>query len=242
MFSIYLPALLAAFVVTLLELTEVAVLVFALSADQATVAHGALGAAVGTAVVGTVALVSGAALLGLPRQELLWASAIVLAGFGAFLFRSTVRSYRRREDALKGRVPPTAPQRTVIQFAGGFTVGAIETTEAVVVLLAITAAGYGATAVVGAVAAGILLVGATLLVHERIRRIKVPWLKLGATSLLFSFALFWAGQAAGIAWPGSDLILIGFFAGGVGIGRAMVEVALRRPRRSPAGPNRGAAG
>jgi len=239
MISVYLPALLVAFVVTLLELTEVVVLVFALSADHNTIAHGALGAVAGTAVVGLAALGSGAALLALPRTYLLWASAIALAGFGVFLFRSTLKSYRRREEALRGSGTPSTGSRRAIQFAGGFSVGAIETTEVVVVLLALTAAGYGVTAVVGAFVAGIVLVAATLLVHERVRRIKVPLLKLGATSMLFSFALFWAGEAAGIAWPGSDLILVGFFAGGVVIVRAGIEVALRRTvrgRRDPSGP------
>ena len=234
MIPIYLPALLVAFVVTLLELTEVVVLVFALSADHQTVTHGALGAVAGVAAIGAAALVSGAALLALPRSYLLWASAVALAGFGVFLFRSTVKSYRRREAALRAGGPPAA-SRVALQFAGGFSVGAIETTEVVVVLLALTAAGYGGNAILGAVAAGILLVVATFLVHDRVRRIKVPLLKLGATAMLFSFALFWAGEAAHVSWPGSDLILVGFFVAGVCIVRAGVEVVLRRTRQTRGG-------
>jgi uncharacterized membrane protein len=62
--------------------------------------------------------------------------------------------------------------------------------------------------VVGAVVAGILLVAIAAVVHERIRRIKVRLLRLGGTSLVLTFAIFWAGEAAGVSWPGSDLILI----------------------------------
>ena len=58
----------------------------------------------------------------------------------------------------------------------------------------------------------VLLVVVAALLHERVRRIKTPLLKLFATSMLFSFAVFWAGEAAGVAWPGADLILIPLFA------------------------------
>jgi Ca2+/H+ antiporter, TMEM165/GDT1 family len=233
----YWPALLVAFLVTLLELTEVVVLVFALSADHHTVSHGAAGAVGGTAVVGAAALAFGAALIALPRSDLLWASAVVLAGFGAFLFRSTVKSYRKREAARASGGAAPAASKVALQFAGGFSVGAVESTEVVVVLLALTAAGYGAMAILGAVSAAALLVVATFLLREKVRRIKVPWLKLGATSMLFSFAVFWAGEAAGFTWPGSDLFLIPLFLAGVALVRGGVEVVLRRgPRAGPPAP------
>ena len=209
MLELYLPALVVAFLITLLELTEVVALVFALSADQASVRPVAWGAVSGTTLVGLIALGFGAVLVAFPHSYLLWASAVVLAGFGLYLFRSTVRSYRRVAEASRPGGPPSLPpRRNLVQFGGGFSVGAVESTEAVIVLIALAAAGYGFSALVGAVAGGIVLVVAAATVHDRIRKIKVPWLKLGGTALLFSFALFWAGEAAGVAWPGGDLILV----------------------------------
>jgi len=205
MLELYLPALVVAFLITLLELTEVVALVFALSADQSSVRPVALGAIGGLAVVGAIALGFSAVLVAFPHAYLLWASAVVLAAFGLFLFRSTLRTYRRARPG-PGAAPP--PRHQVVQFGGGFSVGAVETTEAVIVLLALAAAGYGVSALVGAVAGGLVLVVAAFWVRDRIRRIKVPWLKLGGTALLFSFAVFWAGEAAGVPWPGGDLILI----------------------------------
>jgi len=207
MIDLYVPALIAAVLITTLELTEVVVLVFALGAESSSIRHGAAGAVAGVAVVGGIALGFGAAIVAFPRLYLLWVSAILLAAFGAFLFRSTLKSYRRLA-AQKAGTPPPTPGHSALQFAGGFSVGAVETTEVVVVLIALAAAGYGWSALIGAVAAGIALVIAAFLVHEKIRRIKVPWLKLGATSLLFSFAVFWAGEAVGVAWPGADLFLV----------------------------------
>jgi Ca2+/H+ antiporter, TMEM165/GDT1 family len=228
MLALYGPALIVAFVITLLEMTEVVVLVFALSADHSTIAHGAAGAVSGTTTVALVALAFGALLIAFPREYLLWASALLLTGFGVFLFRSTLRTYRRARAGSAAGTAPAGAGHSAVQFAGGFTVGAIEATEAVVVLIALAAAGYAFSAVVGAVSAGVVLVIATALVHERIRRIKVPLLKLGATSMLFTFAVFWAGEAAGVNWPGSDLFLIPLFVIAIVIVRGALELRIRR--------------
>ena len=233
MYELYGPALLVAFLITLLEMTEVVALVFALSAEHHTLAHGAAGAVSGTAVIALVALGFGALILAFPHPDLLWASAIMLGAFGVFLFRSTLRTYRR---ARAKSSPPSASSsgtRSALQFAGGFSIGAVEATEAVVVLLALAAAGYGFSALVGAVAGGAVLVVATAVVHERIRRIKVPLLKLGATSLLFAFAVFWAGEAAGVAWPGSDLILLPLFVLALLGVRGAIGLALRPAPHAP---------
>ena len=237
MYGLYVPALFVAFLITLLEMTEVVALVFALSAEHHTLAHGAAGAVSGTTVVAVIALGFGALILAFPHVDLLWVSALALLAFGAFLFRSTLRTYRRARASAS--VPPAASSaaRSAIQFAGGFSVGAVAATEAVVVLLALAAAGYGSSALVGAVLGGAVLVAATAVVRERIRRIKVPLLKLGATSLLFAFAIFWAGEAAGLAWPGSDLVLVPLFVLALVGVRGAVEVGLRRTplSRRPSG-------
>lgn len=228
MLAVYVPVVIAALLITVLELTEVVALVFALSADAESVRHGALGAVAGCAVVAVVALGSGAALLALPRDALLWASAVVLYAFGLFLFRSTRKTYRRLRAARLSASPPAPPPHRAVQFAGGFTVGAVESTEVVVVLLALTAAGYGGSAIIGAVVGAVLLVAVALAVGERVRRIKVPWLKLGATSVVLAFAVFWTGEALNRSWPGADLFLIPLvLVAGIAV-RAALEVDLRR--------------
>ncbi|MFY9717413.1 MAG: hypothetical protein WAK40_05710 [Thermoplasmata archaeon] len=228
MFSLYVPVILAALLITVLEMTEVVALVLALGADESSLRHGAAGAVAGCATIAVVALVSGRALLLAPRAYLLWAAAVVLTAFGVFLFRSTLRTYRRLRAAAT--TAPGGPRR-VAQFVGGFTVGAVEATEVVIVLLALTAAGYGSSAILGALAGGVLLVVVALSVGERVRRIKVPWLKLGGTSMLFAFAAFWAGEARGYAWPGGDLFLIPLFLLAVLLVRGGLELVLRyRPK------------
>lgn len=224
MLSFDVPAFLLAFLITLVEMTEVVALVFALSAESTSVRHGGMGAAAGTAVVGAVAVGFSAALIALPHEWLLIGSSVALAAFGVFVFRSTLKAYRRARAASAG-APPPAP-RGALLFAGGFTVGAVEATEAVIVLVALAAAGHPLEAIVGALTGGLLLIVAAALVHERIRRIKVPTLKLGACALLFAFAVFWTGEAAGVPWPGADLILVPLFLVGVVAVRGGVQLVL----------------
>lgn len=230
MTAVYLPALAVAFVITVVEMTEVVAVVFAFGADRGAYRHGVLGAIAGTGVVALVALAAGAALLSLPHAGLLWGAAAVLFAFGLFLFRSTLRTYRRQRSAgSPGAHPPTEGPKAradVLQFAGGFSVGAIEAIETVIVLIALAAAGYGGSAVVGSLLGGAVLVGAALVVHQRIRRIKVPTLKLGATSMLFTFAVFWGGEAAGVAWPGSDLALVPIFLAALLVVRGLLAARL----------------
>ncbi|MCI4362194.1 MAG: hypothetical protein L3J77_03270, partial [Thermoplasmata archaeon] len=128
--SFSVPALVIAFVITVTEMTEVVALVFALSAEAGRIRTGALGAIAGTGTIAAVALVSGAALEAVPHADLLGVSAIVLFAFGVFLFRSTLRSYRR---AARPSTAPAPSTQHAAHFAGGFTVGAIEATEAVIV-------------------------------------------------------------------------------------------------------------
>ncbi|MCI4373821.1 MAG: hypothetical protein L3K02_09325 [Thermoplasmata archaeon] len=229
--SLYLPAVLGAFLITLLEMTEVVILVIAVSADHPTARPGATGAVLGVGLVSVIAVGVGAAIRLVPADVLLYTSGALLAGFGVVLFRSTLKSYRR------ARLPPGAlpPGKFAgaVQFGTGLTSGAVEAVEVVVVLLGITAAGYAFSAIVGALAAGAILVVLALVVHERLRRIKVPWLKLLGTSMLFTFATFWFGEAVGVSWPGTDLFLIPLFVVSILLARAAIGAGLRiTPRAS----------
>jgi uncharacterized membrane protein len=206
-------ALLLAFTLTIIEMTEVVALVFAIGAEGGALRPAALGAVTGVAGVSVVAAVLGVGLEALPRAPLLAGAAVTLFLFGIFLYRSTRKAYRR------ARAPPAPapPSKAGVHFAGGATVGA--------------AGGNGFSALIGAVLAGALLVAIALVVHERIRRIKVPTLKFGATSALFAFSVFWGSEAAGVQWPGpasyADLWLLPLFLASAGV----IEVLLRLDAR-----------
>jgi uncharacterized membrane protein len=54
--------------------------------------------------------------------------------------------------------------------------------------------------------------------------------------MLFAFAVFWAGEAAHLSWPGGDLILIPLFLTALVVIRGCVEVGLRRSRIATVSP------
>ncbi|MCI4347825.1 MAG: hypothetical protein L3J97_04305 [Thermoplasmata archaeon] len=222
---LYAPVFVPAFLIVMLEMTEVVALVFALGGGTHGFRTAVWGAISGTAFVAVIALVAGAAVERLPTTYLLGPSAVVLAAFGVFLFGSTVRSYRRAQAVLSPGLPAAEPH-PVVQFGSGFSVGAVEATEAVIVLLALAAPGYGFTTLVAALAAGVLLVGLAAALHGQIRRIKIPALKTVATALLFTFAIFWAGEALMFSWPGSDLALLPLFIASALVVRGAVRVAI----------------
>ncbi len=205
--AVFVPA----FIVTLLEMTEVVALVFALSGG----AHGfrdtVAGAIAGVAAVAAVAVVAGSALDRLPSDLLLGPSAIVLAAFAVLLFRGTVRTYRRSRAQRQGVAGAFPAPHPAVSFGAGLSVGAVETTEAVIVLLALSAPGYGWTAVAGALSAGAILVVLALLLHGQIRKIKVSTLRGTATAMLLTYAIYWGGEALHIPWPWDDLTLIPIF-------------------------------
>lgn len=228
-----LAAVALAFVLTIIEMTEIVALVFALGSDRDSHRHAVAGAVVGVAGVSAIAAVVGVGLAALPRGPLLGGAAVTLALFGVFLFRSTLRTYRKARHPAQ---PAHSTGRSV-PFFGGLTAGAVETTEVVIVLVALSAGGHGTSALLGALlAAGVLIVIAAI-VHERVRRIKVPTLKLGATGALFAFATFWAGEAVGFPWPGpgawADLWLVPLFLAGVGLVRLLIYADARSERLQP---------
>jgi uncharacterized membrane protein len=228
---LYAPVFIPAFLITLLEMTEVVALVFALSAGGPQLRTTILGALSGVVLVGVIALVAGTAIDRLPPSYLLGPAAVVLAGFGLYLFRGTLRAYRRVRAAKTGTSGAAPEPHPVVNFGAGFSVGVIETTEAVIVLLALAAPGYGFTAIVGALTAGAILVVLAWAFHGQIRRIKVPLLRAGATALLFTFSVFWAGEALHVSWPGDDLFLLPIFVVAVLVVRLAIGAAERRDLR-----------
>lgn len=115
----------------------------------------------------------------------------------------------RAADASRGGRDATA---FVMSFKGVF----LEGVEVVLIVISFGASsGRLALASLGAaIAAGAVgLMG--LLLARPLARIPENAMKMGVGIFLISFGTFWAGEGAGIGWPGSDLfipVLIGVYA------------------------------
>jgi len=64
-------------------------------------------------------------------------------------------------------------------------------------------------AAVGAVAAALVVLAAGLVVHQPLSRVPENTIKFVVGVMLTTFGIFWAGEGAGIAWPGQDVALLG---------------------------------
>lgn len=249
-------ALLAAVLITVLELTEVVAIVYALGAGAKNMRPGLSGAVGGVAFVGAAALATGYGLHTAAQSAgsagetyTLIAGALVLWFFAFFLLRSTFKTYLRDDRKRRG-VASGAPVHhdeglgPKALFATAFSVGAIETLEAVVVLLGLVLAGAVWEAVVGAIIGGVILIAMGLALHEQIRKMKVPPLKWIATSLLFTFAVFWSLEGLGrlsiISWPSTidgvviDVVLVPLFLVSFLAVRGAILVRLRMDRAAGA--------
>jgi uncharacterized membrane protein len=245
-------ALLISFLITVLELTEVVAIVYALGAGRSSLRPGALGSASGVAVVGAVGLVVGIGLSAIPSDYTLIVGSALLWGFGFFLLRSTVKTYFKEAKKARGIAESGGHEGDEhlsdhALFAAAFSVGMVETTEAVIVLVAVAAGGYGLEALLGFAAGAALLFTLGVVLHERIRRIKVPPLKWVGTSLLFTFAAFWAIEslvdAGRLAWPSlpygvpPDVLLLPLFLMALGLVRVAVSFRVRAKIAALAAPH-----
>src|SRR5205085_8616358 len=89
-------------------------------------------------------------------------------------------------------------------------------------------------AVVGAVAAAVIVTGAGLLLHRPLSAVPENTMKFGVGLMLTTFGAFWAGEGIGVSWPGDDVSIPFLLAGFVLLSWLAVRaVRPRRPRAAP---------
>ena len=181
------------------------------------------GVAIGALTVVVAAL--GPALAHLPINGLRLVVGVLLTVFGLqWLRKAVLRSSGHKalhdEEAIfaKERAAAEAAGRRhpgmdwytfTVSFKGVFLEG-LEVAFIVVTFggaqhaVGIAAAGAAAAAVV------VLLVG--LAVHRPLSRVPENTMKFVVGAMLTSFGMFWAGEGAGIDWPGHDLAVLGLLA------------------------------
>jgi uncharacterized membrane protein len=89
------------------------------------------------------------------------------------------------------------------------------------------AQGNVALAAVGAAAAAVVVLLVGLAVHRPLSQVPENTMKYAVGVMLTTFGMFWAGEGAGIDWPGSDAALFGLLAYVLLIS-ALLTMALRR--------------
>src|SRR5437899_12306170 len=92
----------------------------------------------------------------------------------------------------------------------------LEGTEVAFIVIAFGAKGLGAmnAAIVGAIAAGIIVIALAAALRHPLTAVPENWMKFGVGAMLSSFGVFWFGEGVGAEWPGdaaSIPIILGAF-------------------------------
>jgi uncharacterized membrane protein len=162
-----------------------------------------------------------------------WLRKAVLRSAGVIGLHDEEAIYNRQTRKLAAEGPIKRDGLDPIAVATTFKAVVLEGLEVVFIVIATGAIGNRLIpAVIGATAAGILVVLLGLLLHRPLTRVPENTLKFAVGVLLSAFGAFWLGEGAGFAWPGEDLAIIalavGFWLA------ALLGVALSRPLAKPA--------
>ena len=175
---------------------------------------------VGTLGVALVTVVPEHLLLGLVGTLLLlfglrWLRKAVLRFAGIVALHDEEEIYRREVAELRAQ----GLRRTAWDWVGmvvSYKAVLLEGIEVAFIVIAFGAKGLGAmnAAIVGAVAAGIIVIALAAALRQPLTAVPENWMKFGVGAMLSSFGVFWFGEGVGAEWPGDaaaiPLILAAF--------------------------------
>jgi len=216
---------LGAFLASAVEMVEALTIVLAVGITRGWRSAG-IGAAAAVATLAVVVAVLGPALTQVPLNALRVVVGTVLLVFGLqWLRKAILRAAGIRalhdEDAIFARELDEAREQALdtrarldwYAFTLSFKGVLLEGLEVALIVVTFGSTG-GHLALAAAGAAGAFVVVATVgaFVHHPLSRVPENSLKFAVGIMLTSFGVFYGAEGAGIAWPGSDLALLGVIA------------------------------
>jgi Predicted membrane protein len=190
--------LLAAFGITLLELSEagaVAMIYYGVYKGLKPLAY----AIAGVLTVMVPTFLVGGYIAELPITYVLLVAVVILFYFGYKLLRSARRGFRKMRKNGGGEEEKEG-------LAVVYTVSVTESFEAALVLVALIPQSYSSTLLGASIASAVVALTAAL--KAQIMKIRLPHLKLVLSSLLFGLGTLWIME---VLVPVSDIILIPLF-------------------------------
>jgi len=197
---------LAAFGITLLELTEASAVGLALYADSRD-AKAFLWVALGVLVVFIPTIFVGKAIALLPVFWVRIIAATFLLYFGLRLSRSARRSALRAIQAKTSGNTVAEEHYEKGIMSTGFSVGVVEAFEAAIVLVALIPISF-VSALSGAFVGILIVIIGTFILRTQVRKLKQAYMKIFVSSLLLSFSTFWYIESLVNV---NDLLLIPLF-------------------------------
>jgi uncharacterized membrane protein len=223
--SVAAPAVMAAFLASLVEVVEAFTIVLAVATLRGW-RSAALGTIAGLAVLAGIVLLLGPLLNRIPLHSLQLAIGILLLLFGmGWLRKASLRAAGiiplHDEDAIFAAEAAQLGQhqrrqQTNLDWVAGITALKAVLLEGLEVVFIVIAVGAGRgllmPASFGALAACALVLAAGAIIHRPLSRVPENTLKFGVGVMLSAFGVFWTGEGLGVAWPGQDLALLLFAA------------------------------
>jgi uncharacterized membrane protein len=222
-FLVVWPAIVTAFLASLVEAVEAFTVVLAASTFQGW-RPAILGSVAGLATLAAIVVALGPLLSIFPIHAMQFVIGVMLLLFGMRWLRKAILRAGRiiaLHDETLAFTKETANIRDEAErnksgldwIAGltSFKAVLLEGLEVVFIVIAVGSvrdmlwpASVGALAACGLV----LLIG--LAVHKPLSRVPENALKFGVGVMLSAFGVFWTGEGLGIAWPGEDLVIVEF--------------------------------
>lgn len=215
------PAVVAAFLSSLVELIEALTIVLAAGITRGW--RSALLGALAAAIVLMVLIgVLGPAVESIELQGLQlgiglllllfgmrWARKAILRSAGLVALHDEAAEFAREERMLRQRARTTGAALDWAGFGTSFQGVFVEGIEVVFIVIAVGGAAHNvAAAAAGAGTAAALVVALGLVVHRPLTRIPENTLKLLVAVMISSFGTFWIGEGLGLRWLGGEWALL----------------------------------
>lgn len=217
------PAILSAFLASLVEVVEALTIVLAVVALRGW-RPAISGTAAALLVLCLIVVLLGPLLAFVPLHTLQLTIGVLLLLFGlGWLRKASLRAagvmalhdedaiFEAEKAELGAEVARRATAQDWIAGMAAFKAVLLEGLEVIFIVIAV-GAGRGLMVPAGLGALGacivVLLIGA--IVHRPLSRVPENSLKFVVGVMLSSFGVFWTGEGLGIAWPGSDFALLVF--------------------------------
>ena len=236
------PAMMAAFLGSLVEAVEALTIVLAVATVRGWRPAG-LGALSGLGLLAIIVVALGPLLEKVPLNLLQITIGILLLLFGMrWLRKAILRSagviplhdeamtFATETGELRERARRNEARLNWLAVLTSFKAVLLEGLEVVFIVIALSA-GHGMLwpASAGALAACLLVAGVGFAVHQPLARVPENTLKFAVGVILSAFGVFWTGEGLGVAWPGGDLAIVGFALMFLAVSGAAVLLA-RGPR------------
>jgi uncharacterized membrane protein len=223
--SLIASAALPSFLASVVEFVEALTIVLAVGVTRGWRAAG-FGALAGVAFLAALIAIFGPALSLVPIAllqivvgvlllffGLRWLRKAVLRSAGAIALHDETHAFEKNRAALAGAAAGGA-SIDALGFVTSFKAVVLEGLEVVFIVIAVgAAAGALVPATIGALLAGVVVIGAGFAVRGPLARVPENGLKLAVGLLLSAFGTFWTGEGLGAAWPGDDASIVGLAAG-----------------------------